>query len=152
MEKRIKIIEELVDNFMSDFIDSIEIGSEGYPHDSYVSSSSFSNDDFYILIEDVNKILGNEISIIKLFEPKTIEEIQSEMTIENYNNFEELEEVESFTDTDIEPKYNYVTYIFKHVPTGRHISVTIQVSGGVDLDLVFGGIVEKKEIVRTEWV
>jgi len=144
-------IEELVNDFMSDLIDNMEVDSEGYPHKPYVSGCDMENEEFYKLVDSINILLGNNASILKLFEPKSIEEIEKEINENNYSNFEELEEVDMFTDSDSEPKYQYVTYIYKYTKTGKHISITIQRSGDVDLGIVFNGIVEKKEVVKYEW-
>ena len=148
-----KSVEKKISDAVRDFMDTLEIDSEGYPHKPYIVADLIDVGKWFMaLFDEITTMIGNERKLSDIFAPMTISEIESSITLDNYLNFDELEEVDSFNDADSELKYIYHTIIFKYIPDGAFYSVTIQRSGDEELSLRWGGKVEKKEIVTVRWV
>lgn len=83
----------------------------------------------------------------------SLKDIKEQITMDNLDAFEELEEIDSFSDDHGERKYRYDTTVYKYKPTGEFISVEIQKTADGEEWLSLGPIneVEKKEKVSYEW-
>lgn len=70
------------------------------------------------------------------------------------DEFDELEEIDSFNRDNGETKYRYGNTVYKHKPSGRFLCVECQFGVG-QWDGIIGGVsvneTRKKEIVTTVW-
>lgn len=148
-EKILKIIDNVGCTISKDFNDNIEVEEFGKQ-----TSCSGLNEMLEDLLYEVGKELGIE-SLMKMFKrPLTMTEIEHLINEKNFWNFEDLEEVDSKEDCEIEDKYIYETVIFKHKPSGKHYSFTSQMSNDreTSLSLVMNGEVKKTEVTITKWI
>ncbi len=144
-------LKDIIGNTLNDIASTANIDSEGYPHGHYVSNFDYSYEDFLLVVDNINLIAGVTTNYAKLI-PKSIQEIQSEITLSNYYSFKELTEVDCVDDYDSDPKYCYHTIIFRYLDTEQYLSIIIQRSGDVDLDITFGGTVKKQAVTTYQWV
>ena len=101
----------------------------------------------------------NKILIAAYKKPKTIEEIVAEIEKHTsftrsiyFSDFEELEEVESTRDANINADCVYFDEIVKHTPTGKFYRFYTEVSGEFYGKPEFMGEVILQQITTTQWV
>ncbi len=133
-------VENLIDKFLNDIITAAEIDSEGDP---YISGLYIDSEIVGEFIDSVNKVVGNKEVVANLFKPKSIEEIKDSITLTNYRDFEELEQVDVICSPNPDVEYDCVTYVYKHTPTGKYLSVDIKTVGSENLEIMASSIVEK---------
>ena len=146
------IVSQCINNFEKNVADNLMVDCVEYDKASFSGwdSNYHPEDDIYKLLLDIGVILENETLINMFKEPKTIQEIAKEANEENICEFEELEEIETTRDANSDSKYIYLCKIFKHKPTNKFYSFTMQTArDGTRIALGFEGEVEKKEIVQT---
>lgn len=156
IKQTIKNIEKLVERFIDDIHQGIAENTEHEMLGDYHSATYTT----YDVSDDINDLLykiGVEVdnrTLIDLYkQPKTIEEIEKELTENSsLSDFEELEEVETIRDADSEPKYVYITEIVKHIPTGKFYKFSTQTQGDYSGVPEFRGEVIQKEITITQWL
>lgn len=147
--KIIKLIENLNCDIHSQFNDNIEIEEFG---------SQATCPDLDDMIEDFIVDVAKELKINELIEmfkkPLSIDEIVKKIDINNVYDFEELEDIDSIEDCNLEDKYIYRKIIFKHMPTNLNYSFTLQITSDRQeyLNIKYDGQVEKKEVIQTKWI
>ena len=145
-----KIVEELVDKINEGVSENIETDSVDEYH-SFTYTTYDVGEDVKDFLLSLGKIINND-ELVKIYtKPKSITQIVKELNENNLFHFDELEEVDSFSDSDSEPKYVYRTHIMKYIPTGTLHSFTIQETGDVNVGIEYEGRVEQKEVIIRRW-
>jgi hypothetical protein len=146
MNKKQKILEKIND-IIYDLSLKVKMDSD------LGATIDISEEDFASEIDELVEMCDGK-SVSKSIQNKTITEIISTMNLTNYNNFDELIELDddSYSDADSEPKYIYKYYYFKHVDSKEIIEVCVQTSGDEDLTLMHKMLVEKKEVITYQYV
>lgn len=156
-----KEIKDKINQAMDDIIHLLEEnrfepserGASTAPRDSAVKECY---ETIYTLIDDIADYGIKKGDLAKIYTLGEILLILTETEDEKVSNviedFDDLEEVDSF-DGEFDRKYRMINTVYKHKPTGKHICVSEQRSNDsyeVTLD-VNVSLVEKKEIITTEW-
>ena len=155
MEK-IQQIKELVEKFVINVDDGVRENIEVEYMDKYHRSgyTTYSaEEDVEKLMVDLGNILENQTLIDLFKKPRTIDEIVAELKEDtDLTSYEEMEEIEISRDAERENKYVYITTIYKHIPTSKFYSFTVQSSGDYYNKAEFDGEVVQQQVTTTQWV